>query len=155
MDIFDKVVAGVVAAVVGAFSAFVFGYLNGRIANKRSSIIKLEEHLTDILDELAKSTIEYWSVEQSKLDNPILIESNIKFLFRKLEPAYRSLSYRHGKISAGKHNKIKNNIGELYDIITGDDFEGARRKSNVRKITRSCGKISTLKLDIISIVHVD
>ncbi|WP_041508597.1 hypothetical protein [Shewanella sp. cp20] len=153
MEIVDRILSGTIAAILGAFSAFLFNRLNWQESTKKESIISLESEIINTIDSLAECSLTYWSSDQNDLKNSKLLEAKIKMLFNMVSPSFRQLAFVHGKFSAGDHQKISSEIESLFEYTTDGDFESKNRKSSPKKclkISNSCNKI---KINIRRVIH--
>ncbi|MGS0694912.1 hypothetical protein [Shewanella sp. 0m-4] len=144
MEIVDRIIAGSIAAISGAFSAYIFNKLNWQETTKKNSILSMEEELLDTINSLAETALEYWSSDQKNLTNSKLLEAKIKMNFNALSPAFRQLAFTHGSFSSSEHTKITTEISRLFEHATGGKFESNHRVSspkNCLKISNSCNKI--------------
>ncbi|MBB1317501.1 hypothetical protein H5123_07590 [Shewanella sp. SR43-4] len=153
MEIVDRVIAGSIAAILGAFSAYLFNRLNWKETSKKNSILSIESELIESLNSLADSALEYWSYNQADLKNSKLLEAKIKMRFSSLNPLFQQLTFIHGSFTCGESLKITNEIEQLFEHVTDGNFESKKRNASPKKclkISNSCNKI---KINIRKVIH--
>lgn len=136
----DKIIAGAISAVIGAFSAFMFNKFNWRNQKKVDSILSMEKELLNNIRTFSDDAIEYWSEDQCSLDKPKLLEARIKMSFTSISPQFKLLYYNHPNPPSYLILKVENDISKLYEHSTGGDFESIKRANNASR----CLKIGTL-----------
>lgn len=143
-EVWYQIAFAIFIAFIGAFSAFLFNYLNWKIIKKKESILKTCSSINQFIDELEKTSIDYW-VEDYKENNKIKItcsEITIKSRLRLINK-YIDILLSESEKSLGEYAKtnIKKFINDVYDIITGGDFESKSRKASnqiANKISIKC-----------------
>jgi hypothetical protein len=153
MEVWDRVVAGSIAACVGAFSAYMFNKYNWKQQNKNSSILAMESDFLGSLDSFLNNCLLYWSVDQIDLDEKKFLEAKIKMTYMSLEPQFRQLSFLFGSFNTGVFVTINGNITSLFDEATGGDFETARRTASSKRCTKIINLCNKIRVDIRKSIH--
>lgn len=126
----------VITGLVGASAAFVYNKLHWHSVKSREEKIKKIDALIDIIISLEEVAVDYWMKNYAKKlsrDNKkaeIKIKSHLALINTLITDVIDNEPSR-------KQSKLRDKFiiphGELFDLITGDDFETNSRKSNPSK----------------------
>lgn len=153
MELLDRVIAGSIAAAVGAFSAYIFNRFNWEQQTLNNSILSIEEDFLESLKEFVDNCIRYWSDDQINLDQPKFIEANIKMSYMNLAPQFSQIVSLSGKFDAGTHEFIRSSIEDLFELATGGDFESSRRVSSTKRCTKIFNICNKVRVKLRKAVH--
>jgi hypothetical protein len=141
--------------VTASLSAFVFNYFHWKLQEKSKSIFSTASALKEYLELLEQKSILYWANDykagcsilllQEKRILEIEITSSLK-LVRTLTRQLNSIVI--GRVYKSEIVKLSNFSSNIYDLVTGDEFEEETIPSNFRK----CSKISIQTNEIKAIV---
>ena len=145
----------IVAAILGATSAYLFNYFHWKVVEDKNTVSSLCRLITDTIDVLEKNSVEYWLEDSFDKANirkqiEITIKAKCEVLSRQTEQLFAKVSPEQ---PASRIYKIRDSVNQIYDIATGDDFESLNRKSDpvkAAKIGRLCTKV---KIEVITMYH--
>lgn len=139
-----ELINALIAAIVGAFSAYIFNLLHWKKVHsieKRKNIIFEIEKLTDGIEKLS---VNYWLVDYSpdSAGELKLKEISIKSYLRIIINFCRFLN----------ENNIPSNLdtltSELYEFCSGGDFESIQRKKCENTATNISITCAEIRLDL-------
>jgi hypothetical protein len=142
-------------AILGALSAFLFNYFHWRIVRKTDKLYNVGSELKDLIKDLEDEALRYWvsSYASSRKEDVSISEISIKSMIRQVELQTKTLIELSGeKKLNSKKEKIENFPSEIFDLITGGDFESKSRvPSNVTamKVAKKC---SDARANIASVI---
>lgn len=126
----------VITGLVGASAAFFYNKLHWYSVKSREEKIKKIDALIEIVISLEEVAVDYWMKNYAKKlsrDNKkaeIKIKSHLALINTLIKDVIDNEPSR-------KQDKLRDKFiiphGELFDLITGDDFESSSRKSNPSK----------------------
>lgn len=144
----------VVTGLVVASAAFLYNKLHWYSVRKRESRIKVAESMIDLVTTLDEIAVDYWLKNFSKRFSreskmcEIKIKAHLN-LFNSLVPSLCS------EIASGKREENKTMFeglhSEIYDLITGDDFESTSRKSDRVKADKISNKLLKLRVELVKL----
>lgn len=139
--------ASVIAAILGAFSAFIFNHFHWRYA--KTSSLKEQYALAIIseVNDLRETCTAYWSSgnensgESNSLDESTrkCYEVKIKALYKSVvmhSTNYSSTFYRNDQLT-NFEAALYRKLDELFEAVTGGDFEEADRSSNYIRASKA------------------
>lgn len=143
----ESILFALFVAIVGALSAYAFNHLHWKIVTRRQNITGFSNGLSELIKELESLTTEYWMEGyESNRDSQIRlsevrIKSNMKLLARYV--AFLSMKSTCDRFSDKAANLERLN-NDLYDQVTGDEFESTNRQSSkptAQKISGLCSEM--------------
>jgi uncharacterized membrane protein YgaE (UPF0421/DUF939 family) len=147
----------IVGAVIAGLVAFGFNHLHWKMKSRQSEVAHMVERILAQISILEEMGVAYWlegfSTEQTAQHqaNEIRIKSAFRLMLRYLD-LLGSICRKNSKHNVAMKSLNKIN-GNLYDVITGADFESSNRlpcKPTAAKISRKCadakGEISKIAL---------
>jgi hypothetical protein len=147
----DGVVIAITGALSGAIAAFLFNWLYSSRTTKRDNLIKLASSLNEKIEVLESSARTYWLIPYSqklalKLNaQEIKIKSNLKAV-RILSRSFSS------RINRTKNQTLVSEITDytdnIYDLITGGEFESKDRKASINTATKISNSSSVIRAKI-------
>jgi hypothetical protein len=142
IKLFIPLISAFVGACLGSFLAFLFNRLNWRLTEREKQEKESFSKLSILIDELEKLSVEYWIKDYDKDDEKN--EVYIKSKHRLLERYIREINTKDESIKKDLENFASN----IFDIITGDDFESKKRKSTKSKAISISNKCADINLKI-------
>lgn len=133
----DKVLGPAIVAVI--FSVHL-ARQNEKRKNQRDQQISLAIALRNDIDALQKLSRDYWS----KGGQDSVLETHIMSLVADISEAFVVLN-QHYSIDIDANTKIAN----ILDVVSGGDFQGKRRKSDVMRVSESARHLRDLKYELI------
>ena len=140
---------GLLLAIVGAFSAFIFNILYWRIVRQHSKINKAVDSLVSVLSELESIAVPYWLEDASDIRDKdrefqeIKIVTLNRLLIKSTENLKLALN------GPDKEDKVKTLAGfqdKIFDLSTGDDFESVGRVKNFHTANRIAFECTDFRL---------
>ncbi len=129
--------------VIGAFSAYLFNHLHWKTVKRIEKISSGTQILVKLLEKLEPIAIEYW-LKGYTTENNIEIESSeiqIKSIL-KLIATQLNLTLKLAKnVTSNDDHPLTRQVEELFDLITGGDFESCgriRSKATATRISNLC-----------------
>lgn len=133
-----KLYIPLISALVGAFSAFIFNRFHWQWTEKKKKETDLFYKISAIISELETLAIEYWTKDRSDSDEKS--EVSIKSKMRLIQKYIRAINVRDKSIE----NELNQFASDIFDLVTGDDFESKRRRASKAKaisISYKCADI--------------
>lgn len=142
-------ITALLSTLLATSAAFGYNKLHWYSVIKRESRIKIIESITDVVNELREDAITYWLKGYSRKGAKILLEEEMRIkahlsLINSLVTDYLSLASKRNK--EFYTNKLKGFHGELFDSITGGDFESKTRKQSKDKANAISAKCVAFKV---------
>lgn len=141
-------------AVVGALSAYIFNALHWKIVEKNKKISGVTLELRYLINDLESISVEYWTRDYKEEDHQdisvseISIKSKIRLISRYIKLVTSELKTKNGDQNILKLEEFSLNI---FDLVTGDDFESRERKSSKRKAQKILNECSDIRVTILSL----
>jgi len=135
--------------IIGAFSAYLFNHLHWRNVKKNDKINSGTGNLVTLLEKLELIAIEYWLKEYSEESNieiessEIQIKSILKLIVKQTNLTLNLA--KNGTLDI--NHPLMRQVEELFDLITGGDFEShGRERSKIKatKISNLCTETQIL-----------
>lgn len=146
-----QVLTGVFVAFVGALSAYLFNYFHWVMVSKKQRVSRAGKALSELIEELETLSVEYWLGEYSSERKnaihaiEISIKSKLRLIQRHIILVVPELKSR--KAASRKH-KLEEFGYEIYDIVTGDEFESKGRRSSKKKAVSISMKCADMRAAI-------
>ncbi len=145
----------VFVALVGALSAFLFNHIHWRVVRKINNSYSTGAELVELIQELELEALKYWvsSYDRNTKEEISISEIKIKSIIRQINTQTMTLIeiINNRKIKA-KKDQIYIFPSEIYDLVTGGDFESKSRKSSKRRAMRIAKRCSDARANISSII---
>lgn len=124
VELQDNMIVSITAAIVGAFSAYLFNFFHWR---KETKLIKKNELLKSAYNhilEMENISIDYWTVDTASANKNVITKQEIKIkcLIRIL------IKYPRLFPNSFDKKDFENMVDDLYELCTGGDFESSKRK---------------------------
>lgn len=142
-------VAAVFVVIIWAFSAYCFNYWHWKTVKKNTNITNLSKELGVLIKQLEDESVTYWvkDYDDKLLHEFSAAEVSIKSKIRLINSIIDTFTHRLSEENYERQvKKLKIFRNELFDLVTGDDFESKRRKaskSKAIKISTYCSNIRT------------
>ncbi len=142
-------------ALIGPFSAYLFTFFHWRKLEKRRNSSNLGKGLIDLIKELEIISLKYWISElyKKKKETIQISEIKIKSIIRQINKQTilfsDTLSDKNTENRIDKLNSFKS---EIFDLVTGDDFESKIRKPSRYKATKIATQCTDARVAITSII---
>lgn len=126
----------IITGLVGASAAFIYNKIHWYSVRKRDEKLKKVDALIEIVISLEEVSVDYWMKNYAKKlskDNKkaeIKIKSCLSLINTLIQDIIDKEPKRKREILSKQFMEPHD---ELYDLITGDDFESTSRKSNPSK----------------------
>lgn len=144
---------GVLVAIVGAFSAYLFNYFHWKMVEKKRAVSQITGELNALIQGLETNSVKYWVQDYREKDKEeinateVVIKSNLRLINHYIMDFRLIL------------NIDKNNLGrqledfhvDIFDLITGDDFESTVRKSSKSRAMKISSRCSDIRAKIYSL----
>lgn len=130
----SEFISAIISATVGAFSASAFNYFHWKMVEKKHKESEYLAILSKVIAELEDLSLEYWIKDANDEDskNEAYLKSKLWFLQK-----YTRLK---------KDKELNDFVSEMYDLITGGDFETKNRKASNAKAIKISKKFSDIKV---------
>lgn len=152
----QQIELGVFLAIIGAFSAFCFNYLHWKMVSRRERTQALGVALSSLIEDLEKLAVEYWTQDYSSTSQHQnqITEVHLKSKLR-LVPRYVDLYVRDLRPTAEKTSKrkLKEFPSEIFDLVTGDEFESKSRNASKQKASKITFQCSDIRVVIMSLAR--
>ncbi len=134
----SSLITALISTVCAATAAFIYNKIHWHSVVKRETKTKLLESISDVVNELRTDAISYWLKGYSKKSAKSLLEEEMR-IKASLNIINSTITIYVSQISLLKRKGIESKLrafhNELYDIITGDDFETQGRKQDKGKVS--------------------
>ena len=146
----EQVYFAVFIAFMGAFSAYLFNLFHWVMVNKKQRKDGIGIALSVLVGELESISVTYWlndydkECKQKIHATEIAIKSKIRLIIRYIGILSAELN---SKKSESNRKELKDFSLDIYDLVTGDDFESVSRvasKSKAIKISTKCSDIKAM-----------
>lgn len=145
----EDIVFGVVLAIVGALSAYLFNHLHWKMVEKVQARNSLLSVMSDAISRFESVAVAYWVRNQAQVDPEaeILIKARHRSILNQIE----LLTSEQNKIQyAALHTSLSDFSDEVFDVATGGDFESAARRASPNR----AAQISRLSSDALALITV-
>lgn len=134
----------IIAAIIGAFSAYSFNYFHWKMVEKKKKNSELLLMLSTLITELETLAVNYWSRDQNKEDrkDEVYIKSRIRLLTK-----YKKQINKNKNSNKDIIDDLESFGSDIFDLTTGDDFEMNNRKASKQKainISYRCSDIRAI-----------
>lgn len=134
----SSLITALISTTCAATAAFIYNKIHWHSVVKRETKTKLLESISDVVNELRTDAISYWLKGYSKksakslLEEEMRIKASLSIINSTITIYISKESWRRKKDVESKLRAFHN---ELFDIITGDDFETQGRKQDKGKVS--------------------
>jgi hypothetical protein len=137
------------SAIVAAAAAFLFNLLNWLIDNRLRAKISIRDKLLSQLQELESTAIDYWLSEPGELDEKASkkMEIQLKAKLQQIRTQSHLLESYLYFWQRDQKQSLTIFLNEIYDDVTGAEFESSTRVSNpsiATRVSTKCSKISAI-----------
>jgi len=146
--------------VIASFSAFVFNYFHWKLQEKSKSIFSTASALKEYLELLEKKSILYWAndykadctsiLKQEKKILEIEITSSLKVV-RTLTRQLNSII--QDKVYKSEIVKLSDFSSNIYDLVTGDEFEEETIPSDFKKCSKISIQTNEIKVIVLKVMN--
>ncbi len=134
----SSLITALISTICAATAAFAYNKVHWRSVVKRETKTKLLESISDVVNELRSDAISYWLKGYSKKSAKSLLEEEMR-IKASLNIINSTITIYVQQESRWKRKDIEAQLrvfhDELFDIITGDDFESQARKQDKAKVS--------------------
>ncbi|MDM2808904.1 hypothetical protein [Citrobacter sp. Cpo107] len=134
----SSLITALISTTCAATAAFIYNKIHWHSVVNRETKTKLLESISDVVNELRADAISYWLKGYSKKSAKSLLEEEMR-IKASLSIINSTITIYVSKISKRKRKEIEPKLrafhNELFDIITGDDFETLGRKQDKGKVS--------------------
>jgi len=141
-------------AVIGALSAYIFNALHWKMVERNKKVSSVAIELRAIINDLESISVDYWTkdyIEENRQDihiAEISIKSKVRLISRYIKLIIAELNIKKADQNAHKLEEFSLNI---FDLVTGDEFESRDRKSSKPKAQKILNECSDIRVTILSI----
>jgi hypothetical protein len=127
------------AVLLGTFAAYLFTGRHWKYSEAKKKESEFVDKISNLVDEIEEFSVAYWLADYSEKDseNEVYIKSRIRLLSRYI------------RVIDEKKEPLKSALAEfqsdIFDLVTGEEFESLRRKASKPKAIRisyKCGDIN-------------
>ena len=143
--------AALFVALIGAFSAYCFNHWHWKTVKRNTNIANLSKELNVLIKQLEDESVNYWVKDyDDKFHHEIsaaevLIKSKIRVINSIIDTFTNGLSGEDYKYQI---KRLKDFRCELFDLVTGGDFESKRRKASKTKANKISSDFSNIRATI-------
>ena len=155
-----KLLEALFLLLVAGFTAFSFNYLHWRLQEKNKCILSTASTVLDYLVQIEEQSISYWSAsfntEQSSshLTSKKILEIRIKSLLKVSRKVLLQLTSNELKSILTSEKLFLNNFSsEIFDLVTGDTFEGEVIEPDLIKCANISNKVNNAKALVLKIIN--
>ncbi|HGO5343794.1 hypothetical protein [Raoultella planticola] len=134
----SSLITALISTTCAATAAFIYNKIHWHSVIKREAKTKLLESISDVVNELRTDAISYWLKGYSKKSAKSLLEEEMR-IKASLNIINSTITIYVAQVSKLKRKEIELKLrgfhNELFDIITGDDFETQTRKQDKGKVS--------------------
>lgn len=134
----SSLITALISTICAATAAFIYNKIHWYSVVKRETRTNLLESISDVVNELRTDAISYWLKGYSRKSAKSLLEEEMR-IKASLNIINSTITIYASKISRRKKKDIEPKLrafhDELFDIITGDDFETQGRKQDKGKVS--------------------
>jgi hypothetical protein len=129
----------IIAVILGALLGYFFNRFHWSWTEKKKKETESFNKVSTLISELETLSVEYWTKNRNDDDekNEVYIKSKI----RLLEKYIRLINTKDKLIK----NELDDFVSDIFDLVTGDDFESKKRKASKTKaisISYKCADIN-------------
>jgi hypothetical protein len=134
----------IIAVIIGAFLGYFFNRFHWSWIEKKKKETDAFIKLSTLISELETLSVEYWTKDRDEDDvkNEVYIKSKIRLLTKYV----RLMDKKHDVIKT----ELDNFVSDLYDLVTGDDFESKDRKASKQKAMKISYRCTDVNATILS-----
>jgi len=153
-----KILYAVLVVVIGAFSAYLFNFFHWKMVEKRNKVSKIGVTLSALISDLESVAVDYWIKDYKAEDKQqtqateVLLKSKLRLVSRYIKIIFRELNT---KKTESINQKIKKFGLEIFDLVTGDEFETTIKKASKQKATLISNQCTDVRAIISSLEFID
>ena len=142
IKLFIPLISAFVGACLGSFLAFCFNRLHWRWTEKEKQERESFSKLLTLIDALEAVSVEYWIKDHNEDDakNEVYIKSKHRLIDRYI----REINTKDKLIK----KELEDFASNIFDVITGDNFESEERKLSKNKAISILNKCADINLKI-------
>lgn len=117
----------IISVIMGALLGYFFNRFHWSWTDKKKKETDSFTKLSTLISELETLSVEYWTKDHDENDekNEVYIKSKIRLLTKYV----RFIDTKHELIK----KELDDFLSDLFDLVTGDDFESKNRKASKQK----------------------
>lgn len=152
-----KIFIALFVVFIGAFSAYIFNFLHWKMVDKRNKLSKIGESLNILIKDLEVCAIEYWTKDYNELEQHQInvLEISLKSRLLLIPKYILILNAELAGLDRKKHTLTTNKLTEfgcqIFDLVTGGEFESKQRKASKSKAMRISSQCSNVRAKISSL----
>lgn len=141
-------------AIIGAFSAYLFNLVHWRMVNKMQQETLVYMALLELIKEVETIAVDYWLQgydirrEEEISANEVKIKSKLRLMLRYVKEIG---AMRKNKRLTPHRGKTSEFAIDIFELITGGDFESIARNASRIKATQISYKCADIKATILSL----
>lgn len=153
-NLLTQLLFGVLVAITGAFSAYLFNLFHWRMIEKKRIASRITGELSSLIERLESTAVKYWIQdyrEQEKEEinaTEVVLKSNLRLIHHYIRDS-------HSIFAVDKKTAISRLLEdfhiEIFDLVTGDDFESITRKASKSKAMKISSRCSDIRAKISSL----
>ncbi len=155
----DSIWAAILISVAGGISAALAAYLftcfHSRSVRKKENCAHMARNLNEQILILEEKSIYYWLSDFDKNDETL--QTSEALSIKSILTVLRSLTQAMPAHLIKKENELLNELkcfnGDMYDLITGEDFESKDRQSSKNKATKISKKCGIMRSKIVKLEY--
>jgi hypothetical protein len=151
----EVLVSAIIASIVGAFSAFIFNIFHWQIVDKRNNLTSLGKLVDSTIQELEAKAVKYWVASEAiQLEDKKSLEIEIKsycLLNNKLIIEFNAKI--SDKASISTMHSLNSFKDDIYDLVTGGEFESVSRVSEPRKAGKISKMCTKARSEVLKTIH--
>lgn len=124
-----KAIIPIVSVIIGAFIGFLLNQYHWKRTEKEKKKASSFSKIFNLISELESLSVDYWIKDTSEDD--VKTEVYIKSKIRLLTSYVKSVDANQIVLK----NELINFTSEIFDLVTGDEFESKARKASKSKAT--------------------
>ncbi len=134
----------ILSALLGVIVGSTINYLHWKLTRKKDNLSKVSQSLLNLIIELEEISMNYWLTspnresENTVIKNEIFIKSKqlqVQKHINRLEKTKKDKSFK----------KLKVLSDDIFELITGEDFESNKRRASKHKVQQIASKCSEIK----------
>ena len=145
---------GVLVAIVGAFSAYLFNFFHWKMVEKKRTISQITGELIALIQGLESVAVKYWVQDYRYNDKEeinateVVIKSKLRLINHYIMDFGSILNIDKKKIF---HRHLEDFHADIFDLVTGGDFESTVRKSSKPRAMKISFRCSDIRAKIYSL----
>lgn len=137
----------IIAAIMGAFLGYYFNRYHWSWTEKKKKEADVFTNLSALISEIEALSVEYWTKDRGEDDEKKEVYIHSKS--RLLRKYVRFVDKKHKLIK----EDLDSFVSDLFDLVTGDDFESKDRKASKQKAINISYRCADMNATILSLTN--